>query len=140
MKQWNNGFIIPFDKTSPFILNLRGMSSILTDYRLQITDYSYAVDIGQIFGPAQKFPTIASLINVLLPNLLLLAGLILFILMLGAGFKLIQGAGSGDAQATEQGKKALTYAIVGFVLIFASFFIIQLVEVLTGLKIFEPGF
>ncbi|MBS3075968.1 hypothetical protein J4429_05955 [Candidatus Pacearchaeota archaeon] len=55
------------------------------------------------------------------------------------GFGIIKSAGSGDAQSLEKGSKALTFAILGFVLIFSSFFIIQLIETITGINILKPG-
>lgn len=95
------------------------------------------VDITQL-GPWKKFQTIGALINVLLPNILLIAGVSLFIIIMVLGFRMVQSAGSGDAEGTAQGKRALTYAIGGFVLIFAAYLIIQAVEFITGVKIFNP--
>lgn len=95
------------------------------------------VDISQL-GPWKNFQTIGSLITVLLPNILLIAGVSLFIIILFFGFRMVQSAGSGDAEGTAQGKRALTYAIGGFVLIFAAYLIMQAVEFITGVKIFNP--
>jgi len=102
------------------------------------TGYASAqIDISQL-GPWKNFQTIGDLINVLLPNILLIAGVSLFIIILVLGFRMVQSAGSGDAEGTAQGKQALTYAIGGFVLIFAAYLIIQAVEFITGVKIFNP--
>lgn len=91
-----------------------------------------------IFPPAPTFGSVGQLISTLLPNLLLGAGVVLFIIILVMGFRTVQGAGSGDAEAAAKGKRALTYAIAGFLLVFASYWIIQLIEFLTGVKIFNP--
>lgn len=91
------------------------------------------VDIVDEFNP--PFSSISELINRLLPNVLLLAGIILFLLILGGGFMLISGATEGEADKTEKGKQAVTYAMIGFVIIFASFWIIKLVEKITGIPI-----
>lgn len=99
-----------------------------------------AVNIGDIFEPAKKFPTLGDLLNILLPNVLLIAGVILFILILAGGFMILKGAGSGDAQSAEKGQKAATFAVIGFVIIFVSYFVIQLIELVTGINIFNPGF
>lgn len=100
----------------------------------------YAVDIGEIFSPAEKFGTLADFINVIIPNLYLLAGIILFILLVAGGFMVIAGAGSGDADQTGKGQKAVTYALAGFVIIFVSYWIIKIVETVTGVSIFQPSF
>jgi len=51
------------------------------------------------------------------------------------GFSYIVSAGSGDAKQLEKGKKAITSALIGLVLIFCSFWIIQLLEIVLGIKI-----
>jgi hypothetical protein len=96
---------------------------------------AYAVEIDKIFEPAKTFKNPSDLINVILPNLYLLAGIIVFILFLGGGFMMIQGASSGDAQQTGRGKQAVTYAIIGLVIIFGSFFFIKFIGGLVGVGI-----
>jgi hypothetical protein len=77
--------------------------------------------------------SINDFISAILPNVHLLAGLIVFIFAVFGGFKII--AGAGDAKSTEQGKEMLTKAIIGFLIIIASYWIIEIIEVLTGLTI-----
>lgn len=96
------------------------------------------VPIVTIFPPAQKFPTFGSIINAILPNVFILAGVILLLLLIFGGFLVIVNAGGGNPQATEKGKQAVTYALLGFILIFAAYWIIQIIEYVTGIKIFEP--
>ncbi|MDP3955109.1 MAG: hypothetical protein Q8Q15_01970 [bacterium] len=96
----------------------------------------YAVNIGDIYEPAKTFPTVGSLISVLLPNVFILAGVVFFLLLIFGGFGLIMGAGGGDPQKTGQGKQAITAAVIGFLVIFLSYWIIKIIEVVTGLKIF----
>ena len=45
-----------------------------------------------------------------------------------------------DPKKLSQGQKAITSAVIGFLIIFASYWIIKLVEVITGLNIFNPGY
>lgn len=99
----------------------------------------YAVNIADYFEPAQKFSTFANLVSVLLPNLYLLSGVIFLVLLIFGGLSLIMGAGGGDPQKAGQGKKAVTTAIIGFLLIFASWWIIQIIEVITGIDILKGG-
>lgn len=97
----------------------------------------YAVNIGEQFQPATKFGTVGQLISTLLPNIYILAGIVFFFLLIFGGFSLIMGAGGGDPQKTGQGKKAVTAAVIGFLIIFLSYWLVQLIEVLTGINIFK---
>ncbi|OGV93199.1 hypothetical protein A3B57_04220 [Microgenomates group bacterium RIFCSPLOWO2_01_FULL_47_10] len=69
----------------------------------------------------------------ILPNAYILAGVLLFIYLLVGGFMMITSAGS--SKDTGQAQQMITNAIIGFVLVFASYWIIQLIEILTGLTI-----
>ncbi len=42
---------------------------------------------------------------------------------------------AGNAEKTDKGKQAITGAIIGFVIIFASYWIIQIIEIITGVNI-----
>lgn len=101
---------------------------------------AWAVNIAEEFGPAENFSTVGSLISAILPNLYILAGILLLFLLIFGGFSLIMGAGGGDTQKTGQGKKAVTMAVAGFLIIFVSYWIIQIIEVVTGVNIFKPNF
>lgn len=101
----------------------------------------FAFDIGEQFKFGEAtiggvFPTPGALISTILPNIYILAGLLLFGLLLFGGFGIIMGAGGGNPEQVGQGKKAVTAAVIGFLLIFASYWIIQIIEVLTGIEIF----
>ena len=100
----------------------------------------YAVDIGQEFEPASKFGTLASFLNVIIPNLYLLAGVILFLLLVGGGLMVIVGAGGGESDQVGKGAKAITSAIAGFAIIFVSYWVIKIIEKVTGVAIFQPSF
>lgn len=95
-------------------------------------------NIGAVFrSPLDDF---GSLVGFIVSNLYILAGVVLLFLIIFAGFGILKGAGAGDQQKTSQGKQAFTAAIIGFLIIFASYWIIQLIEAITGLKILNPGF
>ena len=104
-----------------------------------------AVDIGREFslrsgGIAQVFPTFGHFFSTLLFNVYAIAGIILIFLLIFGGIGVIIGAGGKDAAKLEQGKKTITIAIVGFIIIFASYFIVQIIQVLTGTNVLNPGF
>lgn len=92
------------------------------------------VNIGQQFPSITRFTDIGSLVSVIVPNAFMLAGVLTFLLLVLAGFGMIQAAGSGDTKKMESGKQAITGAVIGLIVIVGSFWIIQIIETLTGLK------
>lgn len=86
----------------------------------------------------QKQPVFQSFTNLLsawLPNVYVVAGIIIFFYLLLGGFTMITSA--GNFEKLKQGQKAITTAIVGFVIIFASFWIIQIIQIITGVPILK---
>ncbi|OGV97161.1 hypothetical protein A2W24_00445 [Microgenomates group bacterium RBG_16_45_19] len=76
---------------------------------------------------------VTELISKILPNVYVILGLILFIYLLIGGFMVI--ASAGNQHNLDQGKQIITNAIIGFIVVFASYWIIQAIEILTGLDI-----
>lgn len=52
---------------------------------------------------------------------------------------LIIGAGNSDAKKSAQGKTMVTDALIGFAIVITAYFIVQIVEVTTGIKILNSG-
>jgi hypothetical protein len=77
------------------------------------------------------------LISTILPNLYVIAGLLLLLYLLFAGVLVVFTAGS--AEQTQQGRQAITNAIIGFLLIFTSYWIIQTIQYMTGIPILGGG-
>lgn len=98
------------------------------------------ISIKEAFEPAKNFPDISSLFNVLLPNVLVLTGVILLVLLILGGFSFMMGGASGDAQKAEKGKQAITAAVIGIVLIIGAYFIMAIISYITGIDFFKPGF
>lgn len=88
---------------------------------------------GTNLGEVYQEP--ATLVTIIIRNGLTIAGIILLILLVAGGFMMIAGAGSGDQKKAAAAKTMITDAVIGFLVIFASYFIIQIVEVITGLTI-----
>jgi hypothetical protein len=99
-----------------------------------------AVEINPtIYPPAGSFATLGDLISVVIRNVYVLASVLLLILLIVGGLGVIMGAGSGDSQKTGEGANAVTAAIIGFLIIFASYWIIQIIEAITGVDILKAG-
>lgn len=82
---------------------------------------------------ANVYETPADLINTILPNIFVIVGVLLVIFIFVAGFMMVQNPDS--SKVTEESRKKLTYAVLGFLLLFASYWIIQIVELYTGVTI-----
>lgn len=93
---------------------------------------SNGVDIGNCMPGATKFTNLGALVGKISQNFIILAGIIFLIIIIVAGFGLIAGAGSQDAKQMERGKNLLTYAVIGFVIIFGAYWIIQIINIITN--------
>lgn len=78
------------------------------------------------------------LISTLLPNALILAGVIFFLLIIGGGFSLIAGAGKeASAQDKAKAQAAITYGVIGFLLVISAYFILHITTIVTGIDFFK---
>jgi hypothetical protein len=106
--------------------------------------YLAQVDLQKIlFGTDTNTPhpvggvnTIYDLISAILPNAYIIAGLILFIYLLAGGFMIIAASGSPDS--AKNGQKVITNAIIGFIILFCSYWLIEIISTITGVPILDP--
>src|SRR5690606_27251137 len=82
---------------------------------------------------AGQFPTLGSLISTILPNVFIISGVVLLFLLFFGGFTIITS--NGNPEQTQKGMQSLTAAIIGFVIIFSSYWIIQIIQIITGIPI-----
>lgn len=97
--------------------------------------FLFDIDPLQESGLAKmiQFQTPGGILNILIPYLFTFAGLILFVMLLWGGFEMVSGAATPQSQ--EAGKNRITAALIGFTLLFVSYWIAQLVEFIFGLSI-----
>ncbi len=93
-------------------------------------------DIQTIALPDFKFTkgeaNLGSIISELLRYLFPLAGLLLLLYLLLGGLQMMTSA--GDPKKMEGAKQKLTNAFIGFVIVFASYWIIQIVGRVLGIE------
>jgi hypothetical protein len=90
-----------------------------------------------LFGGHQGAQDIAdsptAFLSAILPNIFTIAGLLLLVYLVAGGLMVIKSAGS---EGKGKGKDAITNALVGFIIIFSAYWIIQAIEIITGIPIF----
>jgi len=84
--------------------------------------------------PSFKFSggSIGDIVSSLLPYLFAGAGLLLLIFLLYGGLSLMLSR--GDPKAVESAKSKITGAVVGFVIVFAAYWLVQIVLTILGIK------
>ncbi len=70
------------------------------------------------------------IVNLVVRVIFAAAGVVLFVMIIVAGFGLIKG-GSGNK---DQSKNTMTSAITGFIIMFAAYWIMQILQLLTGIN------
>ncbi len=103
-----------------------------------------AFDIGETLEikpgvGVSSLGTLGDIVSNILPNIYLLAGIILFFLLIGGGLMFLTSTGQENPEGAGKGKQAITAALIGFLIIFASYWIIQIIQVLTGIDILSGG-
>lgn len=97
-----------------------------------------AIEINPtIFSPAKNFNTVAALINTIIPNVLIISGIVFLIILIYAGFQLI-AAGQVDPQKWEKTRQTLTQAVIGLIIIVIAYWVVILIQQVTGVNITSP--
>jgi len=101
------------------------------------------IDIGEkFFGPdsatkLKKLGGIGSLVSIVIQIAFALAGIVFILLLIAGGIAMIAGAGTDNPEQAAKGKRAATSALIGFIIVFVAYWIVQLIEVLTGITILQ---
>jgi len=76
--------------------------------------------------------SLGGIIDALLPFLFVLAGLAMLIFLVYGGFTLLTSG--GDPKAVSGAKEKITFAVVGFIVVFISFWLVQIIGRMFGLQ------
>lgn len=90
------------------------------------------VNINTEWQLAKSFPTLGDLVSSFLPKALVIGGIIFFAMVIVAGFNVLGSAGSDDAAQKAKWHQVLTYAAIGLGLMFGAFWILQIINFITG--------
>ncbi len=133
LKRWRLGFLLLFAcLMTGLILIVPDAYAVScdakTDTNLNLGD-CYTLNGTQSVKDVYKNPAI--LVNLLTHNIFVIAGFILFVLIIYVGYLFISGGTKGQ----EQAKTVLETAVAGFLLMFAAYWILQIISLVTGANI-----
>ncbi|OGD62284.1 hypothetical protein A2160_00625 [Candidatus Beckwithbacteria bacterium RBG_13_42_9] len=77
--------------------------------------------------------TLGKVISELLKYIFPIAGLILLFMLIAGGFQLLTSA--GNPETTKAGQARVVSALIGFVIVFVAWWLMQIVETVLGFKI-----
>lgn len=90
------------------------------------------VRIDQEWPLAIAFPSLGDFVSSFLPRILLFGGVIFFGLIIFAGTQVLTNAGSSDAHAKERWIEILRQGLIGLIIMFAAYWIVQIINVVSG--------
>jgi len=102
------------------------MSSFLTD-SVTIPEYSKITGIPP-YAPISGWANINQIVSRLLIYIFPIAGTLTFVYLLYGGFHLILA--QGNEEGIKEAKGKITNAIIGFLIIFAAYWIVQILEII----------
>jgi len=80
----------------------------------------------------EAYDTPGKLVNLITSNLFVIAGVIVFLMIIGAGFMFIS---SDSAKGKDDSSRIITGAVVGFIVMFSAYWIVQIIQKITGADI-----
>lgn len=126
--------LVVFAFVSPKLVSAAGLPSEENSYEVT-SDVLDSFDPLKVAGSphAAELSTPGGIISRALTFAFPIAGLALFVMIVAGGLQIL--AGATNAKSLEEGKKRVTMAIVGFLILFASYWIAQILEIIFGIKI-----
>jgi hypothetical protein len=91
---------------------------------------------GTRFHKLSELLGLGELVSLVIKIIFIVAGVGLLVFFIIGGIGMITSAGSGNPEGAEKAKKAVTSAVIGFMVVFVAYWIVQLIELWTGIKIF----
>lgn len=101
--------------------------------------YLSLVQIGTEFGSpfTEGGKTVGDLVSTGIGIAFVVAGIVLLVTFIIAGISLISGAGQNNPEKMEKGKQALTSTVIGFVVVFTAYWIVKLIDQITGAQLLK---
>ena len=87
----------------------------------------------KFYSAGSQMSQVGAVIGGLLPYIYVVAGLLMLLMLIIGGITLMTSG--GDPAKTKDGYGKITAGVVGFLIIFVSYFVVQILEVVLGFKI-----
>lgn len=95
----------------------------------------FAVDFSQSnVNPVAQFSNISTILNQVLPTLMIVASLVCLAMLLMGAFSYVTS--SGEQEKLQKARKTITYSIIGLILIFLSYLMVRVMSFVTGIPLF----
>ena len=102
----------------------------LEEFHTQVKVYNEAIGIKN-----QNMSTLGGIINTVMTYLIPIGGLVLLVMIISGGITMMTAI--SDPKAAEAGKQRVTSALIGFIILFAAYWIVQLLEIVLGVNILQ---
>lgn len=79
----------------------------------------------------EVFNSTDDMVNLIVKVVFVGAGMVLFFMIIMAGFSMI----GGESKDKDKAKTTMTSAVIGFIVMFAAYWIMQIIQLLTGLNV-----
>ena len=99
------------------------------DVEIDLSEYLTLSDGQRV---SEVFNTPASMVNLLVQVIFVGVGLILFAMIVISGLSMVAG---GTSESKDKAKTTMTSALIGFLVIFSAYWIMQIIQVFTGADI-----
>lgn len=94
--------------------------------------------LNKAIGLNQNLTSLGSIISAVVPYLFGIAGFLLLLYLIFGGFSYMMSG--GDPKAAESAKQRITNAIIGFVIIFVAYWLVQILGMVLGITQFQQIF
>lgn len=84
-------------------------------------------------APGVTAGKIGLIFNKVIPFVFVIAGLMLLFYLIAGGFRMMLGA--NDEKAIADGRAKITNALIGFLIMFVSYWIVQIMQFILGFKV-----
>lgn len=79
---------------------------------------------------------LGAVISLILPNLMMIAGVyFLFLIIYGGYLLIVYGGKMNSPGVVEKGKNSITYGVIGLLLVIAGYFILSIISTVTGINL-----
>jgi hypothetical protein len=82
-----------------------------------------------------NFNSLGSIVSAVMANAIVIAGVIFFLLIIYGGWQFIIYGGTNNPSArVQKGKNLITWGLIGFLLVFSAYFILQIISYIFGIN------